>query len=47
MTKAEREMMDRIHVYGMILSLDEKHAKLFRAKVEEYLAEQEAEAKKL
>lgn len=45
MTKAEREMMERIHVHGMILSLDEEQAKLVLAKIEELLAEQGAEAK--
>lgn len=46
MTKAEREMMERIHAHGMILSLDEEKTKLVLAKIEELLAEREAEAKK-
>ena len=35
MTKAEREMMERIHAYGIILSLDEEQdaeAKLLTGK---------------
>ena len=46
MTKAEREMMERIYAYGIILSLDEEKAKLVLAKSKEVLAEQDAEAKK-
>lgn len=45
MTKAEREMMERIHAHGMILSLDKEQTKLVLAKIEELLAEQGAEAK--
>lgn len=46
MTKAEREMMERIHALGIILSLDEERAGLVLARIEEMLAKQEAEAKK-
>lgn len=46
MTKAEREMMVRIHALGRILSLDEEQAGLVLARIKEMLAEQEAEAKK-
>lgn len=46
MTKAEREMMERIYVYGIILSLDEERACLILARIKEMLAKQEAEAKK-
>ena len=46
MTKAEREMMVRIHARGRILSLDEEQAKLVLARIKEVLAKQEAEAKK-
>lgn len=44
MTKAEREMMERIHAYGIILSLDEEQAGLVLARIK---TEQEAEAKLL
>ncbi len=47
MTKAEREMMVRIHAHGRILSLDEEQTKLVLARIKEMLAEQEAEAKLL
>lgn len=47
MTKAEREMMERIHASGIILSLDEERAGLVLARIKEMLAEQEAEAKLL
>ena len=47
MTKAEREMMERIHAYGIILSLDEEQAGLVLARIKKMLAEQEAEAKLL
>lgn len=46
MTKAEREMMVRIHAHGRILSLDEEQAKLVLARIKEVLAKREAEAKK-
>lgn len=46
MTKAEREMMVRIHALGKILSLDEEQTKLVLARIKERLAKQEAEAKK-
>ena len=46
MTKAEREMMERIHAYGIILSLDEEQAGLVLARIKELLAKQDAEAKK-
>lgn len=46
MTKAERKMMERIHAYGIILSLDEERAGLVLARIEEMLTEQDAEAKK-
>lgn len=46
MTKAEREMMERIHTYGIILSLDEEQAGLVLARITEMLTEQDAEAKK-
>ena len=47
MTKAEREMMERIHAYGIILSLDEEQAGLVLARIKKMLAEEEAEAKLL
>ena len=47
MTKAEREMMERIHAYCIILSLDEERAGLVLARIKEMLAKQEAEAKLL
>lgn len=46
MTKAEREMMVRIHAHGRILSLDEEQAELILARIKEMLTEREAEAKK-
>lgn len=47
MTKAEREMMERIYAYGIILSLDEERAGLvLLARIKEMLTEQDAEAKK-
>lgn len=46
MTKAEREMMVRIHAFGRILSLDEEQTGLILARIKEMLAEREAEAKK-
>lgn len=46
MTKAEREMMERIHAHGIILSLDEEQAGLVLARIKELLAKQDAEAKK-
>lgn len=46
MTKAEREMMERIHAHGIILSLDEEQAELVLSRIKEMLAKQEAEAKK-
>lgn len=46
MTKAEREMMERIHALGIILSLDEEQTGLVLARIEEMLTEQDAEAKK-
>jgi hypothetical protein len=46
MTKAEREMMERIYAYGIILSLDEERAGLVLARIKEMLTEQDAEAKK-
>ena len=46
MTKAEREMMVRIHALGKNLSLDEEQTKLVLARIKERLAKQEAEAKK-
>ena len=46
MTKAEREMMVRIHALGKTLSLDEEQTKLVLARIKERLAKQEAEAKK-
>lgn len=46
MTKAEREMMERIHALGIFLSLDEERAGLVLARIKEILAKQEAEAKK-
>ena len=45
MTKAEREMMERIHAHGIILSLDEEQAGLVLARIKELLAKQDAEAK--
>lgn len=39
MTKAEREMMERIYVYGIILSLDEEQAGLVLARIKKMLAE--------
>lgn len=47
MTKAEREMIERIHAHGIILSLDEEQAGLVLARIKEMLAKQEAEAKLL
>lgn len=35
MTKAEREMMERIYAYGIILSLDEERAGLVLARITE------------
>lgn len=46
MTKAEREMMERIHAYGIILSLDEERVGLILARIKEMLAEQETESEK-
>jgi len=40
-------MMERIHAYGIILSLDEEQAGLVLARIKKMLAEQEAEAKLL
>ena len=44
MTKAEREMMERIHAYGIILSLDEERAGLVLERLKEMLADQDAVA---
>lgn len=46
MTKAEREMMERIHAHGRILSLDEEQVGLILARIKKMLAEQETESEK-